>query len=67
MACGILVPQPGIKLVLPAVWKHRVLPTELPGNFFLTWVLLVQQINKNPFSFLGFARVSRNKLNQVSK
>ena len=32
MSCGILVPQPGIKPVPPAV-KYRVLATALPGKF----------------------------------
>ena len=32
MACGILVPRPGIKSALPALEKIRVLTTGLPGN-----------------------------------
>ena len=39
MACGILVPQPGLNLC-PQQRKHRVLTAGPPGNFLLIFLFL---------------------------
>ena len=40
-ACGILVPQPGIKPVPTLHWEHGVLTTELPGRSHLRYQFFI--------------------------
>ena len=35
MACGILVPRPGLELKPPLLYKHGALTTGLPGTSLL--------------------------------
>ena len=59
-ACGILVPQPGIKPP-PLNWKHGVLTTGPPGksqvfNFYINFFLTFNSFVSSVISFLNFPK-----------